>query len=488
MSDVSELKREGIKGSLWNFLTMAVNQIRNFIVSLILARLLLPSDFGLISMAMVLNIVLDTFADFGLSNAIIRKSSISETETSTIFWLNILMGGGCTILVFISAPLFAQYFEMPQLAGVVRVTSLSFFISSFGTLQTALFQRSLDFRSPFISRLFSGVVSGIIGILLAIYHWGVWALVTANLSGWILYAGMVWILSDWRPKFIFKFREVRDLWSFGWKMTLTTIINRIFRQVDTLVIGKLYSASSLGLFERAKSLNNLVVEYSFSSVRGVMLPTLSKLQNDSEALRYSTLKLIHVITFLSFLFAGLMYICADDLIPLLYGEKWEGTIELFKILGLFSITLCLPIVFDTIMTVVNQMNLYLWSGILRNAILLIAIPIGISYGFVTYVWSVSIARALGLILYFFSTRYCISLTVKSQLYSIVRYTLPFLISLVLWKFIEYKTSCLILNLIIKASFYLIIYIGFNFLTRSDGFLICLSLITGYISQKKKSRY
>lgn len=124
--NVSELKKEGLKGSFWNFLTIAVNQVRNFIVSLVLARLLLPSDFGLISMAMVLNIVLDTFADFGLSNAIIRKETITDDETSTIFWLNIIMGASCSILVFLSAPLFSRYFEMPQLIGIVRVTSLSF--------------------------------------------------------------------------------------------------------------------------------------------------------------------------------------------------------------------------------------------------------------------------------------------------------------------------------------------------------------------------
>lgn len=259
-------------------------------------------------------------------------------------------------------------------------------------------------------------------------------------------------MSSWRPKFIFHFGKVHDLWVFGWKMTLTTIVNRIFRQLDTLVIGKLYTATSLGLFERARSLNNLVVEYSFSSIRSVMLPTLSKLQNDPAALQYSILKLIHVISFLTFLFAGLMYICADDLIILLYGEKWVGAIELFKILGLFSITLCLPVVFDSVMNVVNKMNLYLWSGVARNAILLIAIPIGLSYGFITYVWSVSIARVLGLILYFFSTRLCIKLSVKSQLLAIVRYVIPFLLPLFLWKIIEYNTSFLLLNILIKVCF------------------------------------
>ena len=191
MENISELKNKGLKSSAWNFLNLLTNQLRNFIVTLVLARLLTPADFGLVSMAMVLNSILDFFVDFGFSSAIIRKKQISETETSTVFWLNIIIGGICSLLVFCCAPLFSWFYEMPQLKSVVRVTSWSFLISSFGTLQTALFQRMLNFQMPFKAKLFSSIVSGILGIALAIYGFGVWALVFSNLSGWLLYSGAV---------------------------------------------------------------------------------------------------------------------------------------------------------------------------------------------------------------------------------------------------------------------------------------------------------
>ena len=183
MTDVSELKKESIKGSAWNFLNMIVNQLRTFIVSLVLARLLTPSDFGLVSMAMVFNSILDMLVDFGFSSAIIRKKEISEVETSTVFWLNILIGLGCTVLVYGTAPLISWFYEMPQLNSIIHVTSWSFLISAFGTMQTALFQRNLNFRLPFIVRLVSGIISGALGIVLAILGMGVWALVFSNLSG-----------------------------------------------------------------------------------------------------------------------------------------------------------------------------------------------------------------------------------------------------------------------------------------------------------------
>ena len=147
---------------------------------------------------------------------------------------------------------------MPQLENVVLVTSWSFFISSFGTLQTALFQRTLNFRAPFKARLISSIASGILGIILAICGFGVWVLVFSNLLGWLLYSISIWMMSTWRPQFVFKLRDVSEMVSFGWKITLSTLINRVFKQMDTLIIGKIYSAASLGLFNRAQSLNLLV--------------------------------------------------------------------------------------------------------------------------------------------------------------------------------------------------------------------------------------
>lgn len=482
MATVSELKKKGIKSSAWNFLNMIVNQLRNFIVTLVLARLLTPADFGLVGMAMVLNSILDFFVDFGFSSAIIRREKITETEISTVFWINLIIGGLCTLLVFACAPIFAWFYNMPKLEDIVCVTSWSFFISSFGTLQTALFQRSLNFRKPFIAKLFSGVVSGIIGIVLALCDFNVWALIFSNLAGWFLYSISIWLMSTWRPKFVFKFASVSDMITFGWKMTLSTLINRIIRQLDTLIIGKLYSAASLGLFNRAQSLNNLVIDYSFSSIRSVMLPSLSQLQNDNEALKYSVVKLLHVISFLTFLFSGLMYMCAEDLILLLYGSQWVEAIDIFKILGLFSISMCLPIVFDTIMTVANRMTMYLWVSILKNILVLIAIPFGLYYGFIGYVWAVSISGVFKLIPTLFTTRSCIGLSIKSQLIPILSYVLPFSIILIIWHYFHFETNLYVINLVIKGAFFSILYIGINFLLKNEGIKICQSLLINIIKK------
>lgn len=476
MANVSELKAKGLKATSWNFLNIMVNQLRNFIVSLVLARLLTPADFGLVSMAMVLNSILDFLVDFGFSSAVIRKKSISIIETSTIFWINISVGALCSLLVFGCAPVFAWFYDMPALKSIVYVTSLSFFVSSFGTLQTALFQRELNFRKPFVAKLISGIFSGILGITLALCDFGVWALVFSNLSGWLLYSISIWFMSFWRPKLVFQLKAVSDMVTFGWKMTLATFMSRVIRQLDTFIIGKSFTASSLGLFNRAQSLNHLVVDYSFSSIRGVMLPSLSKLQDDFPAMRYSVLKLINVICFLTFLMSGVMYICASDIILLLYGDKWVDAIEIFKIIGLFSISLCLPVVFDTVMTATNRMTLYLWMNIVSNIITFIAVSIGLHYGLMGYIWAVSIASVVKIIPTLFSTTACIKLSVIKQLEAILRYAVPFVLILLSWKFIDFNTGYYVFNIVLKGGLFFIIYILVNLLLKNDGLHICWSLI------------
>lgn len=487
MTNISELKTKGLKAASWNFFNMMVNQLRNFIVSLVLARLLTPADFGLVSMAMVLNSILDFLVDFGFSSAVIRRKEVNSVELSTIFWINIIVGAACSLLVFGCAPVFAWFYEMPYLKNIVYITSLSFIISSFGTLQTALFQRELNFRKPFVAKLISGVMSGIVGITMAFLGCGVWSLVVSNLCGWLLYSSIIWTMSKWRPQFTFHFRAVKDMVSFGWKMTGATFINRIVRQLDTFIIGKVFSATSLGLFNRAQSLNHLVIDYSFSSVRGVMLPTLSKLQDDLEAMRYSVLKLINVISFLTFLMSGLMYICAPDIILLLYGKQWEGSIEIFKILGLFSISLCLPIVFDTVLTAVNRMTMYLWISIIANVITLIAIPIGIRYGLSGYIWAVSIASVLKLLPRIVAANICIGLPYKSQFSSILRYGLPFIILLVIWNYVNFSTKYFVVNIIIKSFVYTALYLLINIVIKNDGLKICWSMLKQYLRKRMYSQ-
>lgn len=468
MANTSDLKEKGVKATGWNFLGMFIGQIRGFIVSLILARLLEPSDFGLISMALVFSGILDALVDLGFSSAIIQKETVTDTQKSTVFWLNLLIGFIFSSVVCGLSPLIESFFKMEGLGKIMMFLSWSFFISSFATLQTALMQKDMNFKTLFQARLCSGIISGLIGIVLAFIGFRVWSLVVMTLSGWLINSCIIWFNASWRPRCVFKLDEVRDLWRYGWKMSLSTIISQIFKKIDTIVIGKLFSASSLGLYNRAQSLNNMVIQYSFSSIQSVMLPTLSKLQNDYHAMRNTVMKLINLICFLNAFFAGLMFVCADDLIILLYGEKWSGSIEFFKILSVFSFAMALPPLLDAIMAATNNMTMYLNMELIKKCLLLAAIPIGIAGGLYPYVWAVQGASAIGTIMSFYTATLCIELSFWKQLWALTKYMLAFAITCLTLPHIPTFSEHHMLTLVFKGVLFCIFFIVLNFLMKCDG--------------------
>lgn len=485
MPELSELKSAGLKGAFWNFLTTIIGQLRGFIVSIVLARLLLPEDFGVVAVALVFNGIIDSLIDFGFSNAVVQKKEVSQLQKSTIFYVNVGLGLSFTLILFFCSPLMADYFQMPILNQVVRFTSLSFVIASFATLQTSLFQKDLDFKSPFKARWISSIASGIIGIILALIGCGVWALVISNLVSWGLNTGIIWFLSKWRPSLTFNLRSIETLWEYGWKLTLTTFVNRIFAQIDTFVIGKLFAASSLGFFNRAQALNKMVVDYSFSSIRSVLLPTYSKIQDEPIKLKVSTLKLVNTISFLNFFFSGLMYVCTNDIIMLLYGANWEPSVIIFKILALFSLQLSLPVLYDTIMSALGKMNMYFWVNFVRKPLNLLAIPIGIIYGFIPYIWAASICNFVSMASLIWAIKKCIKLDYGVHLVTIFKYSVPFFCLLVISEYAGIHLENSFLSLVINASLYILIYLSYCAIAKFEGFTLCLNIIKNQIFNRLK---
>ncbi|MGC1633331.1 MAG: oligosaccharide flippase family protein, partial [Gelidibacter sp.] len=254
---------------------MFAGQLRNFVVATILARLLMPEDFGLLGMAMVFAGIAESFVDFGFGNAVIQKQQVSRVQLSTIFWINMMMAGLLGLIMFATAPLVAAYFEMPELKVITQIMSFTFLIKGLSTLQGALFKKKLDFRTPFKIEIVEGVLSGALGIYLAYAGYGVYSLIYSQIFGWVLATTLLWILSNWKPAFLFNLKEVKELWNFGYKYSLSIFIDSMFIRLDTIVIGKVFSAATLGLFYKAQALNKMVVQYAFGSFAGVLFPSLS---------------------------------------------------------------------------------------------------------------------------------------------------------------------------------------------------------------------
>lgn len=485
MSDISSLKKESLKGGLWNFMTTITNHLRNFVVSLILARLLSPEDFGILGMATAFSGLIDAFVDFGFGNAIIQKEKITNKQISTVFYINLFMGIVFTLIMFSASSLIAIFFNEPILDSIVKAMSISFIVKSLETVPRALFKKKLDFKTPFKIQMISVIISGVIGIILAFWGYGVWALALSQISGWVISTLLIWIYSNWFPILYFKLSEVRDLWNFGYKYSISMFIDSVFIKLDTIVIGKLFSANILGLFYRAQSLNRLVAQYSFNSFSGVLFPSLSKLQHNITMLSSAVMRLIQIVCFSTFMLSGLMYVCASEVIQILYGSKWVDSVDFFRILALFSLVNTLPNVLVTPLLSIGKSGLNLKIEIIKKIIFVLAIPLGIKIGgLYGYVYAVQIAGAIALLLNINALR-CIELSFIQQVRSIAYYIIPFFISICLVTFCEnlIETNSLAILLFYKVIIFMISYLGYHSILKSEGLKLAIDLLLLVKSRK-----
>jgi O-antigen/teichoic acid export membrane protein len=464
------LKSDTIKADSWNFSNMWVGQVRNLEVSVILARLLMPEDFGLLGMAMVFAGLTDAFVDFGFGNAIIRTKYVSKVQLSTVFWINMVMALVLSLIMFVSAPLVAYYFEMPQLKLITQVMSTTFLIKGLSALQSALFKKKLDYKTPFKIGISAGIISGIIGVFMAYTGYGVYSLIVSQIVGWIISAGLMWYFSTWRPSTLFDLKEVKDLWNFGYKYSLSIFIDTVFSRLDTIIIGKVFSAATLGLFYKAQSLNKMVIQYSFAAFSGVLFPSLSLMADDRDRLLNSMQRILHLVCFTTFLFAGLMYINAEEIIVLLLTDKWIESVPIFQILGLFSFIFTVPTIINAPILSIGESGAILKVELAKKTLYLFSIPVAIYFGLYAYIIATVVAAIIGMMfnLWLLKTFFNFKLLTFFKIF--FRYAILFTLLLTINEISPNISNNFILHLILYSIIYSTIYIFINAkILKTEGF-------------------
>ena len=318
----ANLKTTVLTSLIWKFLERVGVSGVQAVVQIVLARLLLPEDYGVIALIAVFIAVAQIFVTSGLNTALIQKKEVDDTDYSSVFFLSLIIAAVCYAVIFITSPLIAAFYGNEIITPVLRVLGITLFFGAFNSIQNAVIARTFTFKKLFISSLGAVIISGIVGIVMALLGYGVWALVGQQLVSYIALCTIMWITVDWRPKLLFSFTRVKTLFSFGWKLLVSAQIDTIYRNISTLVIGKLYPASMLGYYSQGKEYPHYIVSNLDSSIQTVMLPAYAKNQDDK-----ATVKLImrRALTTSSFLvlpaMAGLAAV-AEPLVLLLLTEKW----------------------------------------------------------------------------------------------------------------------------------------------------------------------
>lgn len=374
------LKQRTLHGLGWSGLAQVLRQILQFIISILLARLLAPSDFGLLAMILVFTGFASTISDLGLSTALIQKRDIQPRHESTIFCLQLACGAFLALLLSAAAPLIASFYQVHRLAGICLAIAPTFLLNAFGSVPLALLQRKMAFRSIAAIEITSLLGSGAAAVIAALNGWGIWSLVLQALLASLITSALSWQQSRWRPELAFTPAAWRELRRFSSALTGFNIVNYWIRNLDNLIIGKFIGTYALGLYSRAYSMMLFPIRQVGDIVSRVMLPAMSSIQDQTERFRDIYLRATRVIALITFPFMIGMAVLADLIIVILFGPAWSGAISILRILSLVGLLQSIGTTLGWIYTARGRTDIMFFFSLGAGSVYAAAFLIGLRWG------------------------------------------------------------------------------------------------------------
>lgn len=374
------LTTKTVQGVGWSGISQIVAQAFQFAVRIILARLLVPKDFGVIGMALIFTALIQTVNELGLSAAIIQRKDINKKHLSTSFWISIFMGVILCIIAVIASPFIADFFKERLVQPVISILSIGFILGSFGAIHRTLLQKKIDFKSVAITETGAAAFSGIVSVVLALLGFGVWSLVMGALMGSFGRSALLWLRCPWRPSMIFDFKSFEELFGFGKNVMGSQIVQYVTFNADYLLIAKFLDVTSLGFYTLAYQIAIFPLSRISSIITRVTFPTFSIIQDDNANLRVGYLKAIKYTSLITFpLLAGLAVV-AREFIPIVIGEKWMPMVLPLQILCVAGILYSVATHVGSILLSKGRSDIHLKWDIFAAIVLPIAVLIGVRYG------------------------------------------------------------------------------------------------------------
>lgn len=365
---------------LWRFFERSGAEIIQLLVSIVLARILAPEAYGTVAIVVVIAQISQVFVDSGLGNALIQKKDADDLDFSSVFYFNVVW---CLIIygiIFIISPFIAEFYNDSSLTAIIRVLCLTVVISGLKNVQQAYVSRNLQFKKFFFATIGGTIFSAFVGIALALMGKGVWALVAQRLSNLLVDTIVLWITVKWRPKLMFSFERLKVLIAFGWKLLASALLDTVYLNVRQLVIGKMYSKSNLAYYNQGEQFPKMIVMNVNASIDSVLLPTMSREQDNKENIKNMTRRAIKTSTFvMAPLMLGLFF-TADNVVRLVLSEKWMGCVPFLRIF-------CVSYLFYPIHTAnlnaikaLGRSDLFLKLEIVKKVVGIILLLVSMQYG------------------------------------------------------------------------------------------------------------
>ncbi len=473
-------KKTIISSLFWKFMERSGTQGIQLVIQIVLARLLLPTDFGTIAIVMVFISLAQVFVQSSFNTALIQKKEVDKEDFSSVLFISLMLSSLLYLIIFISAPIISRFYRDAILVPVLRVLALTVFFGAFNSIQNALVARNMMFKKLFYSSLGAGLISGFIGIIVAYYGGGIWALVAQQLVNQIIITVIMWFTIKWRPALMFSFKKIRSLFSFGWKILVSSLLNQLYMEIRTLIIGRIYTSSTLGYYNRGQLFPKVLVTNMDGSIQSVMLSALSANQDNREKVKGLMRRAIVSSSFIIFPMMIGMAMVAEPLVKIVLTDKW---LESVPFLQIFCISYALTPIHTANLQAINAMgrsDIYLKLEIFKKIIGIIILGITLPLG----VYAIAIGQIISGIIATFINAYP-----NKQLldYSYIEQWIDIMPSLfisIVMGGIVYILNFLglspLLTLTLQVCIGIVVYIGLAKLTKIESYSYLVSTIKEFI--------
>ena len=481
------LKHKAASGMLWTAIQKYSTMAISFVSGIILARLLLPEEYGAVGMLVIFMSLAEVFIDAGFGSALIQKKQPTQTDYSTVFYFNIGMAFVLYAVLFFCAPLIADFYRMPILCKVLRVQGLILFIYAFNIIQRNQIRKNLKFKKLSKITITTSVISLIVTVLMAYLGFGVWALVAQNFVGALVPCIFFWLTMNWRPTWEYSWASFKELFGFGFYMFLTHLFTTFSQRITGLLVGRWYNASTMGYYSKASELN----KHATLSVSGVMIqttyPLYASVQDDKKRLANMVKRITSTLAYITVPMLALLILIAKPLIVLLYSDRWLASVPFFQILCIGGMAGCLQAVNQQTIAAIGKSKVFFVWTVVKNTVGIVLQVVGlILWG----LWGLLVGKVLSS---WFSYLVNISLVSKhvgyknyQQLMDLSPIFIVSAIAVIAGYFGSSLLECgIYLDGLVKLMIFTAVYLGWSLLFKPEAYKYSISIIDVLKSKKRQ---
>lgn len=465
-----------LTGLFWRFMERCGAQVVSLVVSIILARILDPQVYGTVALVTIITGILQIFVDGGLGNALIQKKDADQLDFSTVFYLNVVFCTAMYGLIYVGAPLLAGFYNDMELVPIIRVLGITILIAGLKNVQQAYVSKHMLFKKFFFSTLSGTILAAVVGIAIAMLGGGVWALVIQQLVNLAVDTIVLWFVVDWRPTAEFSFKRLKELYSFGWKLLVSALLERIYSSIYQLVIGKVYSTQDLAFYNKADQFPNLIVTNINTSIDSVLLPAMSNQQDSKENVKRLTRR---AVTTSMYIMSPVMigFACvAEEFISIVLTDKWLPAVPFLQIF-------CLVYMFYPVHTsnlnaikAVGRSDIFLRLEVIKKVIGIALLLLSVRMGVMAMAYSLLINSLLSQIINAWPSKSLIDYGFVEQLKDIIPTVILTLFMALVISSIDLLQLSTVLSLIVKIVVGVIIYVAGSVISKNEVFIFLWDLV------------